>query len=242
MISKRYRTWPFPIIKRTVGDKHLISRGLSKQALERLRKLEDSYDLSAWPRLCTPREFIANLYVLDILDKTFPDKPLCASALDVGSAKWWYLPALKAFLSTPWTGIELSANQRGKRFDNWLAHAEYFCNAYHDACYHNMCITELKQRYSFITWFLPYVALNPLISAGLPEYYFDPAGLLRHVWNRLEPGGVLFIVNQGEAEAILQQKILTFERLDHKSTGKLTSSVKPFQYERFGWVIHKPEN
>ncbi len=242
MRSKRYRTWPFPVIKRVIGDQQRATRGLSASALLRLDELNKGYDLSPWSQLCTQHEFIAHLYVLDILDKTFTPKPLCQSALDIGSSNWWYLPALKAYQPVLWDGVELPAKQRGKQFDNWAAYAEYFCQAYLDAYYHNKCLTEVKRQYDLITWFLPYVALDPLLSAGLPEYCYDPAGLLRHAWNRLKPGGLLYIVNQGEAEAELQQKLFEFERIKAESIGELSSVFNPFRQRRYGWVIYKSKS
>lgn len=237
-MKARYRTWPLPFFKlgRLRNVKGLIN-SLSRTAQARFMELESSYHMDCWPKLCTKREYIGNLYILDILDKIVPTTS--GPALDVGSARWWYLPALKAFHPSHITGVDLPAAQRGKRFDNWLAHAEFVSKAYPDANYRAECITEQKNRFRFITWFLPYVAIEPLLSASLPEYNFDPTGLFRYVWRLLEPDGILFIVNQGKAEAILQQQIFEFERFEVESLGVLDSPFKAFHYPRYGWLLCK---
>lgn len=201
--------------------------------------MTQEYDLSGWEDCCTQRGYVANLYLLDVLNRINVDISTRRSALDVGSARWWYLPALKAFMPSAWTGVELPARQRGRRFDNTRAHALYFCKRYDDCEYLNCCVTEITKCFDFITWFLPYVAINPLLASGLHEQFFDPAGLLRQVWNRLEPGGLLLIVNQGEAEVELQQKYLDFERLDAEYIGVLESVFNPFRYPRYGWILRK---
>ena len=138
-----------------------------------------------------------------------------------------------------WTGVELPAYLRNKWLDVDRAHGEYFARCYSGCDYHSGCVTEIKQSYDFVTWFLPYVVIDPMLSSGLPEHCFDPAGLLQHAWNRLRPGGILFIVNQGEKETELQQKFLKFEKLDGKFLGRLNSVFNPFRYSRYGWIVSK---
>ncbi len=238
-VSKLHKSWSLPIFKRTVKRVTRITRRLSNSQLQRFQELAQEYDLTGWENCCTQREFVANLYLLDVLDRIIFDRLTCRSALDVGSSRWWYLPALKAFMPLAWTGVELPARQRGRRFDMTRSHARYFCKNYVDCEYLSCCVTEIKRRFDFITWFLPYVAINPLLASGLHEQFFDPAGLLRQVWNRLEPCGLLLIVNQGEAEVELQQKYLDFERLDAQFVGSLDSVFNPFHYPRFGWILRK---
>ncbi len=226
-----YHRWPFfqrPLRKALINS-------LSKTAQARLVALESLYNMDCWSKLCTKTEYIGNLYMLDILDRFVPSTN--GPALDVGSARWWYLPALKAFHPSHWTGVELPASQRKKRFDNWLTHAKFLTKAYPEAKYLAECITEQKKRFKFITWFLPYVAIEPMISAGLPEYHFDPAGLLRHVWKLLEPDGILLIINQGQAEATLQERLFEFEQLSVKPLGVLDSPFNAFRYPRYGWIL-----
>jgi len=221
MINARYRTWPLPFFKFRLRNVKGLINSLSRTAQTRLLALESSYDLSCWPKLCTKKEYLGNLYMLDILDRFVPFAKMGGPALDVGSAIWWYLPALKAFRPSHWTGVDLPAVQRAKRFDNWLAHAKFMTKAYSEADYRAECITEQKKRFRFITWFLPYLAIDPLLSAGLPDYHFDPAGLFRQVWRLLESDGILLIVNQGLAEARLQQQLFEFEQLDAEKLGRL---------------------
>jgi hypothetical protein len=241
MINARYRTWPLPFFKFHLRNTKGFINNLSRAAQNRLLTLESSYDLSCWPWLCTKTEYLGNLYMLDILDRFVPFAKTGGPALDVGSARWWYLPALKAFRPSHWTGVDLPAVQRAKRFDNWLAHAKFMTKAYSEADYRAECITEQKKKFSFITWFLPYLAIDPLLSAGLPEYHFDPAGLFRYVWGLLEADGILLIVNQGLPEARLQEQLFEFEKFYAKKLGLLDSPFKAFHYPRYGWVLFKSE-
>jgi hypothetical protein len=237
MINARYRTWPLPFFKRPIRNVTPLINSLPLKAKTRLQTLESSYDLSDWPKLCTKTEYLGNLYMLDILDSFLPFAK--GPALDVGSGRWWYLPALKAFCPSHWTGVELPAKQRAKRFDNWLAHAQFMSKAYSKVDYRAQCLTEQKNQFQFITWFLPYLTIDPLLSAGIPEYHFDPAGLFRSVWKLLESDGLLFIVNQGLAEATLQAQLFEFEEIYADSLGLLDSPFKAFHYPRYGWLLFK---
>ncbi|MFX6226278.1 hypothetical protein ABTF68_22660, partial [Acinetobacter baumannii] len=51
-----------------------------------------------------------------------------------------------------------------------------------------------------ISHFLPFVFEDPHLAWGLPLGYFSPQAQLNHLLARLTPGGLLLIVNQGEAE------------------------------------------
>ena len=66
-----------------------------------------------------------------------------------------------------------------------------------------------------------------------------PQALLRRAWSLLEPGGVLFILNQGKEEAGVQRLLLEKEGLTGDAVGEITSVFSPFKKNRYGWLLVK---
>ncbi len=97
----------------------------------------------------------------------------------------------------------------------------------------------LEGPYAVVTWWLPFLTAAPLEAWGLPDRFLAPLELLRHVTERLVPGGVLFIVNQGEAEADLQQRLFAELGLHATALGRIESLLSPFKRPRFGWLFRR---
>ena len=64
---------------------------------------------------------------------------------------------------------------------------------------------DLKDKYDYIIWFLPFVLYEPHKYWGLPKKYFYPEKLLDHAYNLLNQNGEMLIVNQGEKEFEVQK-------------------------------------
>lgn len=213
---------------------------MPRPAGARLAELKDRYDLELWPSACeSRRELLGNLFVLDALDRTISQPPHSKQALDVGSGSFWYLPALSALSSADWTAVELPASQRGRRKHRWHRRLNRLLAHYPSVKYREQCLTETVGRFDLITWFLPYVALDPLLSVGLPRHRFDPAGLLRHTCDLLAPNGVMIIINQGARESELQSQLFKSEQLEAEPLGELTSPFNPFRHPRYGWHMNR---
>ena len=67
---------------------------------------------------------------------------------------------------------------------------------------------ELKEKYDYIIWLLPFVVPEPLVAWGLPKKFFCPDELLKHAYNLLKENGQMLIINQGEKEAEVQKELL----------------------------------
>ncbi len=101
-------------------------------------------------------------------------------------------------------------------------------------------LLDRQERYSLMTWWLPFVTPEPLRSWRLPQRYFQPQTLLVHAWSQLTPGGLLFIVNQGGREDAAQRRLLDQANISASSMGELSSIFSPYRRKRYGWLIEKP--
>ncbi|MGG2382840.1 hypothetical protein, partial [Salmonella enterica] len=85
---------------------------------------------------------------------------------------------------------------------------------------------------------------DPHLAWGLPLGYFSPQALLNHLLARLTPGGLLLIVNQGEAEWTRQGDLLAQAaagraqpgKFSFQSVGQLPASFIEYRYPRWGWL------
>lgn len=72
---------------------------------------------------------------------------------------------------------------------------------------------------------------------GTAQKYFMPQELLEHAAELLKKE--MFIVNQGEQEAEIQQKLLDRAGLQYKFLGEIKSSIELFKNPRYGFLISK---
>ena len=228
-----------PVIKWRLKNRLALEQSLTSAQTARLRALAKNYNLAGWEDVCTHREYMLNLHVLDVCDRYGPPGAESGRALDIGAADWSYLPALRSWGGTAWDGIELNAHRRDWTLATRRAYAQYMCRIC-EGC-HYLCgsLLGLDRRYACITWFLPYVLSAPLRHAHLPERYFEPRRLLAHAWSLLQPGGSLFVVNQGDTEAGAQRQLFAQCGIDAQFRGELHGVFSPFKQPRFGWVAIK---
>ena len=63
---------------------------------------------------------------------------------------------------------------------------------------------------------------------------------MRHAWSLLQPGGTLFVVNQGEEEAAAQGRLFQDQHIPAQSLGEVTSIFSTYRRLRVGWRVTKP--
>lgn len=199
---------------------------------------------------------------------TWPGPTL--SWLDVGAKNWAYVQALWSMLCTQ-TGI----NQPLKGFTLHgieLDGYRLYTDGHSRADYAQVYVDTLKQTglsalpeivmmdvdyrvgdvraihrtYDIVTCFLPFVLEMPLLKWGLPRRYFSPEAFLVHLIQRVSPGGVLLLVNQGEAEAQEQEKLLnkvaqTLPGLRWETVGILPNAFDTYAKPHYGWVVLPPD-
>lgn len=238
---KRWLRWSAAVRKRAVGSFDALTTPFAQGQRERYEVLASSYELGGWPALCSTRELQGNLHMLDLLDRALSSEGPRGPSLDIGSLNWWYLPAQTAAVPGAWDGVEIDAHQRYASLTTRRGHAEWLCRHHQEARYHAGCLTDMNGPYGFICWFLPYVVPSPLVSAGLPDRFFEPERLLRHAWSVLEPGGRLLIVNQNARESEAQAELFARLDIDGRDLGP-TPSVFATEGddERHCWLATKP--
>jgi hypothetical protein len=232
--------WSTPGWKRPV---RLMERGwreLPAAGKPRADELARRYDLQAWPALLTAIELQENLYLLDLLDRQLPALTP-GPALDVGSKNGVLLPAQRAVWPYPWDLVELDANRRYLDLSTRRKHGERMAAAFPGCRYLAGSVETVTGRYALVTWFLPFVHEGPLRAWGLPRRFFAPDRLFRHVIDRVEPGGALLIVNQGEGERDTQRALFEAAGLRAEALGQLESPLSPFRRPRFGWLWRRVE-
>lgn len=229
-------TWSAPAWKRVLSLAE-VTRRLDGPAYSRAAELGARYDLERWGSFCALGDWRESLYVLDLLDRLGSRELPPGRCLDVGSKNGCYLPGLATAVPRGWDAVELDAHRRYAWGATRRAYGEAMARRFEGCRFIAGDVSVLEGPWALVTWFLPFVSEAPLAAWGLPLRCFAPEALLRHVLDRLVPGGTLLIVNQGQDEAEAQAAL--FERIGVRATplGRLDSVLSPFRRERFGWRV-----
>jgi hypothetical protein len=207
--------------------------------------LEHRLDLTPLTRAKDVATGLEALWCVDVLDRLvgrerLPSQP----ALDVGAKNATHLPGQFSFAPCPWDLVEVDAHRRYVDFTTRGAHGKAMAARFRGARYLSQDVRELSGRYGLITWFLPFVVARPHAAWGLPPRLFAPEETLAHVVSLLAEGGALVIVNQGEAEAEVQRRLLDDVKdedggVNVDEWGALPTLLSPYQHERFGFVVRR---
>ncbi|MDQ2068993.1 hypothetical protein [Natronospira bacteriovora] len=237
---KQALTWSHPP-RKTLARLKDIHDELPAPARARLDALAQRYELSHWEHICNPQEMLESLYVLDLLDRHLPNPEPGPNArtLDIGAKSWPYLPGLYAWQPTAWTGVELDAHLRYIDLTTRRAHGEAMARAHPGCQYRADNVLQLQGQFQLITWFLPFFTPEPLARWGLPQRFFMPERLLKHVYAQLAPNGQLFITHQSEKEANAQATLLDQCKIQTAERLHLESPFAPERGQHPGWLIHK---
>jgi hypothetical protein len=215
-----------------------VLRGeLSKEGRRRFDVLSRKYDLAALRLSQTLGSAREALWALDVLDTALPRALPAGRCLDVGAKNGALTPGLVTCLPRGWDLVELDAHRRYADLTTRRAHGAAVAARFVGCRYIAGDVLTLKGSYAAITWFLPFVVQAPLSAWGLPRRFFMPGRLLAHVTSLLAPGGALFIVNQGDAEAAAQRALLEEAAMPFEATGALPATLSPYARERFGFVV-----
>jgi hypothetical protein len=207
---------------------------------DRLGALERRHPLAPWARCCNRQDWRESLYVLDVLDALLPQDLPAGRALDVGSKNGTYLPGLATAWPHGWDAVELDAHRRYLWGTTRRAYGEAMARALPGCRFVAGDVRSLEGPWALVTWFLPFLTAAPLEAWGLPASALAPRELLRHVCERVVPGGAVLVVNQGEEEASLQAELFESLGLPARALGRLESPLSPFRRERFGFLLRRP--
>lgn len=238
-LLKRCLRWSAPVVRRPLGDLDAFLGRLSPEELSRYHVLAETYDLSRLAETCTVKEIFQSIDRLDLLDQHIGSTP--PGGLDVGALNWTYLPALMAFKPGDWDGVELDGFQRYVSMDTRGAQARHRAAQFPGATYRVEDIQGVSGQWGLVTWFFPYVTPGPLVSAGLPDRFFDPVQMLLHVWSLVAPGGALFVMNVDLNEEGYQREIFDRAEITVTPLGRIVSVFDDDDDENHGWVANKPQ-
>ncbi|MDP6942515.1 MAG: hypothetical protein QF464_00065 [Myxococcota bacterium] len=237
-LLKRWLRWSAPVVRKSVGSVAPLLAELSAGERARYDALAEAYDISGFGDVCTRTLFYQCMNRLDLLDQHVAPTP--PGGLDVGALNWTYLPALAAFKPGCWDGYELDGYQRYISMDTRGAQGRHMAAAVAGATYHVGSILDVRGQWGLVTWFLPYVTPGPLVSAGLPDRFYDPATMLTHVWSLVAPGGALFVMNVDADEDHFQARLFADAGIPATRLGLISSVFDDEEDENHGWVAVKP--
>jgi len=190
-----------------------------------------------------------NLYYLELLEKLLSSSPHpLANPLkvaDIGPSHWFYVQAEQALLR--WGDcpdgrqVSLEAFEVDpyrvyadfhSRYDHALVHMEGLSHV----VYHPRPFCTQTGAYDLAILLFPFVFAADHLEWGLPGGYFEPDRLLREVWESLKPGGLLWIVNQGEEEHIAEKANLERAGIHRAAAFSFVSNFYQYDLSRWGLV------
>ena len=191
------------------------------------------------------RNIQENLYITDILEQGFKKQSLKKTfILDIGSKNWFYAKGEYNFFKSfcddfELDGIELDAYRLYSNFYSRFEVAKYYIKDLKNTNYIAGNLLDIDKKYDYIIWILPFVVKEPHFKWGLPKKYFYPEKLLHHAFSLLKSNGQMLIINQGEAEALVQKELLNKLNIPYKNLGKISSEHFQYKNKRFGVLINK---
>ncbi|MBI3764694.1 MAG: hypothetical protein HY260_22875 [Chloroflexi bacterium] len=217
-------------------------------AQETAARLLDEYRLSDLYHASTAENYRENLFYLEMLEQALhtasPTLPPAIAAADIGPSSWFYVHALHAALKwwqcsagreVALTGCEADAFRVYLDFHSRFDHARAHLRGLTGARYLPRRFEPLPATFDLITLLFPFVFLKEHLAWGLPARLFSPVQLLADAWHSLKPGGLLVIVNQGEAEHRAQRDLLQSAAIHPLAAYRHESTL--FQYDLPRWVL-----
>ncbi|MBX3235290.1 MAG: hypothetical protein KF814_03980 [Nitrospiraceae bacterium] len=179
--------------------------GLEPWQARRIAVLASRYGV-AFEALYSERIAIANYHYLDILDRSWTETrlspPKQASVTDVGCANFWYARTLWAFLHPArLVGVDLEGYRLyPSGYSRYDAAAGYLTDLPDTTfCVEDYC--RVEEQSDLITAWFPFVTPAPVLAWRLPLSVLQPERLISRIAGNLSPGGLFYMVNQGDKEA-----------------------------------------
>ena len=217
-----------------------------KQADVTARQLFSNFRLQDLYENSSADNFRQNLFYLEMLERAFLEAdvqiPQNISAADIGPSDWFYVKALYAALKwwknfdgreVQLTGYEADAFRVYPNGFSRYDFAQSYIQGLEKVQYIPEKFTRQPENYDLITMLFPFVFIKDHLKWGLPFRRFDPIKLLRDVWDSLKPGGVLIIVNQGEAEHRAQKDMLLLENIRPAAAFQHPSQLYHYKLVRY---------
>ena len=239
-ISERMR-WSRGAIEETPAHE-LCALGSVKG--ERIAALRHRYQVQ-FERQMNAASSLNNYEYLDLLDRGWResgmDRPEGGVLCDIGCASFWYAATLQSFFRPGrLVGVEIEGHRllrgghtRSDYAAGYLARmptaqfvvADYSCR---------------EEPADVITAWFPFLTPGALLAWRLPLSLLAPERLFRQIKHNLRPQGLFFMVNHGEQEAALAQRLCgaTGLRLAALWTGSETLGERRMQAPMLSWWRH----
>lgn len=238
----RWRRGPWPL---PAHDKRgLFSLAAQGEAV----RLTARYALGDWPVVSSRDGYAASLFYLALLEHAFSQAnlklPRCVRAVDVGVNDWFYVRPLHAFLmdggrEVSLDGIEIDAYRICPDRYTTIDHAEAHIGSLPNCRYLVCDALNYHEAVDIALMFFPFIFREDHRQWGLPRAQLNPARLLLHVYHLLKPGGILIIVNQGEAERDEQRRLLETNGLAITLQTSFESPLYNFDARRYVTVVRQ---
>lgn len=217
----------------------------TQELIEREKILYEKFSLDYLKSNSTRQNYLENLYTIDLLDKYLNiNSQENLSILDIGCKNWFYAKGeyfffkkyCENFKKLILDGIEIDANRLYYNLYTRAEVAKFYIKGLTGKQYIAGDFLKHDKKYDYIIWLLPFVVEDPLIKWGLPKKYFKPEKMLKHAYKLLNPGGQIFIINQGEAEYETQKELCQKLNIEYTPLGEVKSEF--FNYkQRYGILI-----
>lgn len=212
-----------------------------KNILNREKYLVETFNLADLKQNSTRRNYLENLYMIDLLDK-YITKNDSTYILDIGCKNWFYAKAeyqffIKSNQNMHLSGIEIDANRLYSNFYTRKEVAKFYTRGT-NANYICGNLLMHNEKYDCIIWILPFVTEHPHIKWGLPKKYFQPEKMLKKAYELLNRNGQMLIINQGLEEFSAQKSLCEKLNIKYSEIGLINSPFLSYN-ERFGLIINK---
>lgn len=216
-----------------------------KEETEREKILSEKFHLNYLKSNSTRRNYLENLYTLDVLDKYLPiDFQENLKVLDIGCKNWFYVQGeyffFKKFCNDlTLKGIEIDANRLYTNLYSRKEVAKFYIRDLKSTEYIVGNLLEQEDKYDYIVWILPFVFEEPLLKWGLPLSIFQPEKLLKKAYEILKPGGKMVIINQGVNEYNKQKSLCDTLNTNYEEIGEIRSPFLQYESNRYLILIKK---
>ena len=223
-----------------------------REAIDTAKRLHADFHLQYLYKNSSADNYRLNLFYLEMLERALseavPEIPQTIHAADIGPSDWFYVHALHAALKwwhrptgrRVWlTGYEADAYRVYSSLFSRYDCAHGYMNGLAGVQYIPRKFTRQPGTFQLVAMLFPFVFLKDHLTWGLPLRKFNPVQLLRDAWDSLEPGGVLVVVNQGEAEHVAQRDMLLAEDIHPAAAFQHPSPLYEYDLTRYVLVaIH----
>ncbi len=186
------------------------------------------------------------LWIQELLEKNLSDIRVFngMKILDIGCKNWVYAEGEWTFFKKfgkkfELDGIELDAYRLNTGYYSRLEVAKGYIKHFEEATYIVKDFLKHEEKYDVMIWILPFVFYEPQKAWGLPKKYFKPEQMLKHAYSKLNTGGIMLVVNQGEEEFEEQKRLYDKLNIMFEYRGEFKSDNDIYKKARFVSVVKK---